>query len=246
MRLFDATAGFGPYRTRVFRSAGSAAELVEELEFCGIERALVYHTAQRFDHPVQGNKRLLQEIHEYPSLSPTWTILPSATGEQSEPIRLLADMRGYGVKALRLFPQDHRYFLDGPTWQDQITIYAQRRIPLFVKAGLDRIADLLRAFPTATLITDTQGANPLDRYAWPLLETYPNLYYETSGYLTAGALEACCLRFGAGRLVFSSGFPDYASGAALLTLAGADISAADRDAIAFGNLEGLLEAVQLE
>jgi uncharacterized protein len=245
MRLLDATAGFGPYRTRVFRSARSAAELVEELEFCGIERALVCHTAQRFDHPVSGNKRLLREIEGCPSLSPTWTILPTATGEQPSPEQLLADMRTHGIKALRLFPHDHRYFLDALTWQDQLSIYAERRIPLFVKAGLDRIADLLRAFPTATVITDTQGANPLDRYAWPLLDAYPSLHYETSGYLTAGAIEACCKRFGAQRLLFSSGFPDYASGAALLTLAGADLAAADREAIAFGNMERLLDAVRL-
>ena len=62
MRLLDATAGFGPYRTRVFRSARTAAQLVEELEFCGIDEALVYHTAQRFDHPVRGMIRRVQHM----------------------------------------------------------------------------------------------------------------------------------------------------------------------------------------
>jgi hypothetical protein len=245
MQLFDATAGFGPYRTRVFRSARTAGELVEELEFCGIDKALVYHTAQRFDHPIRGNTRLVEEVAGCASLVPTWTILPSATGEQAPPHQLLATMAECGIRALRLFPNDHRYFLDAFSWQDQVPLYAERRIPLFVKAGLDRVADFLRAFPSATVITDTLGSAPLDRYAWPLLDAYPNLYYETAGYLTAGAIEACCQRFGAGRLVFSSGFPDYASGAALLTLAGADIAQADRDAIAHDNLARLLAEVQL-
>jgi hypothetical protein len=245
MRLLDATVGFGPYRTRVFRSARTAAELVEELEFCGIDEALVYHTAQRFDHPVRGNARLLEEVAGCTSLTPTWTVLPSATGEQPPPHQLLAAMAERGIPALRLFPNDHRYFLDALSWQDQVPLYAERHIPLFLKAGLDRIAEFLRAFPGATVITDTLGSAPLDRYAWPLLDAYPNLYYETAGYLTAGAIEACCQRFGAGRLVFSSGFPDYASGAALLCLAGADISSADREAIAHGNLSRLLAEVQL-
>ena len=245
MRLLDATAGFGPYRTRVFRSARTAAELVEQLDFCGIDQALVYHTSQRFDHPVRGNARLLEEAAGCDRLSPTWTILPSATGEQPPAEQLLVDMRERGIRALRLFPSDHRYFLDALSWQDQVPLYAERRILLFVKAGLDRVAEFLRAFPSATVITDTLGSAPLDRYAWPLLEAYPNLYYETAGYLTAGAIEACCQRFGAGRLVFSSGFPDYASGAALLTLAGADISDTDREAIANGNLSRLLAEVQL-
>jgi hypothetical protein len=245
MQLLDATAGFGTYRTRVFRSAHTAAELVEQLEFCGIAKALVYHTAQRFDHPVRANARLLDEIAGCPTLMPTWTILPSATGEQPRPNELLVNMREHDVRALRMFPQDHRYFLDALSWQDQVPLYAERRVLLFLKAGLGRIAEFLRAFPNATVITDTQGANPLDRYAWPLLDAYPNLYFETAGYLTAGAIEACCQRFGAGRLVFSSGFPDYASGAALLTLAGAEISQQDREAIAFGNLTRMLAEVQL-
>jgi len=245
MRLLDATAGFGTYRTRVFRSARTAAELVEQLEFCGIDEALVYHTAQRFDHPVRGNARLLEDMAGCPMLMPTWTILPSATGEQLPAKDLLQDMRERHVPALRLFPQDHRYFLDAVSWHDQVPLYAERRIPLFLKAGLDRVAEFMRAFPDATVITDTQGANPLDRYAWPLLDAYPNLYFETAGYLTAGAIEACCQRFGASRLVFSSGFPDYASGAALLTLAGAEISQEQRDAIAAGNLTRLLAQAQL-
>jgi uncharacterized protein len=245
MRLLDATAGFGPYRTRVFRSARTAAELVEELEFCGIDEALVYHTAQRFDNPERGNSRLLDEVAGCPRLTPTWTILPSATGEQPPPQQLLATMRDRNIRALRLFPSDHRYFLDAHSWRDQVPLYAERRIPLFVKAGLDRIGGFLAAFPSATVITDTLGSAPLDRYAWPLLDAYPNLYYETAGYLTAGGIEACCQRFGAGRLVFSSGFPDYASGAALLTLAGADLPLADRDAIAHRNLSRLLAEVQL-
>jgi hypothetical protein len=245
LRPLDATAGFGPYRTRVFRFANTATELVEELDFCGIDEALVYHTAQRFDLAAYGNDRLDEEIRGMDRLRPTWAILPSATGEQLPPEQLLQRMREHNVRALRLFPSDHRYFLDAVSWGDQIPIFAERRIPLFVKAGLDRIADLLRAFPNTTIVTDTQGANPLDRYAWPLLDAYPNLYYETAGYLTAGAIEAFCERFGPSRLVFSSGYPDYPSGAALLTLVGADIASDARDAIARGNLETLLAQVEL-
>jgi uncharacterized protein len=247
LRLLDATAGFGPYRTRVFRFATTAADLLEEMDFCGIDTALVYHTAQRFDLAPTGNQRLIQEIHDGTTdrLRPTWAILPTATGEQVTADELLKQMRNHNVRALRLFPNDHRYFLDALSWQDQLPIYAERHIPLFVKAGLNRVADLLRAFPSATIITDTQGANPLDRYAWPLLDAYPNLYYETSGYLTAGAIEAFCERFGPGRLLFSSGFPDYPSGAALLTLAGADIPVGAREAIAGGNLDRLLAEVEL-
>lgn len=247
MVLFDCTCGFGPYRTRVFRFAATAAELEEEMDFCGIDRALVYHTAQRFDLPANGNDIILQAVDGYTSrLFPSWTILPSHTGEQPPPERLLQAMRERKIRALRLFPEDHRYFLDDVTWGDQMTIYMKRRIPLFIKASLEKIGNLLRFFPDLVVITGAQGSNPLDRYAWPLIERYPNLHFETAGYLVDGIIEEFCRRYGASRLLFSSGFPDHASGAALLMLAHADISEAEREAIAGNNLSRILMEANLE
>jgi len=245
MRYFDATCGFGPYRTQVFRFAKTADELIKELDFCGLEQALVYHTAQRFDLPANGNMRLLTEIESIPRLISTWTILPHQTGEQPPIEQFLDQLKQHNVRALRLFPEDHRYLLDEVTLGQQMAVYMERRIPLFIKASLDKIGDLLRSFPELTVITGTQGSNPLDRYAWPLIERYPNLYFETAGYLVDGILEEFCRRYGAERLLFSSGFPDHASGASLLMVAHADISEQERQAIAADNLTRLLNEADL-
>ena len=64
MNLYDCNCAFGPYMTRVFRSASTPAELLEEMDWCGIQTALVYHTAMRFDVPAVGNERLLKEIEQ--------------------------------------------------------------------------------------------------------------------------------------------------------------------------------------
>ena len=90
------------------------------------------------------------------------------------------------------------------------------------------------------VITGTQGSNPLDRYAWPLIDRFASLHLETGTYLVDGIIEEFHRRYGSQRLVFSSGFPDCASGAALLTLARAEIPEPDRAAVAAGNLERLL------
>ncbi len=206
---------------------------------------MVYHTAQRFDAPVSCNEIIVQESGGYERLIPTWTLLPSHTGELPPLEVMLRQMQQYGVRALRLFPQDHRYLLDDVTWGDQMAVLMERRIPLFIKASLDKIGHLLRTFPDLVVITGTQGTNPLDRYAWPPIERYSHLYFETAGYLVDGIIEAFCQRYGAGRLLFSSGFPDHASGATMLMLAHADISEAERQAIAGDNLARLLAEAQL-
>lgn len=246
LTFFDCNCALGPYRTRVFRFARTAAELIEEMDFSNVDRALVYHTAMRYDHPQVGNEEVLAGIAGQSRLLPTWSILPSQTEEQPKTGTLLREMRRHYIRALRLFPDDHRYFVDDITWGDQLAVYAERRIPLFVRANLDKIAQLLSAFPNLVIVTASQGSNPLDRYAWPLIETYPNLIFETSGYVVDNGIEEFCRRYSASRLVFGSGYPENSSGAAMLALTHAEIAAADRQAIAADNLDRLLAEAHLE
>ena len=246
LKFFDCNSAFGPYRTRVFRSARTAEELIAEMDFANIEQALVYHTAMRFDHPAVGNECVSAETADHPRLIPTWAILPSQTRELPAGRELLHEMRRRHIRAIRLFPDDHRYFLDDITWGDQLPLFMTRRIPLFIRASLDRIATLLRSFPDLLVVTGSQGANPLDRYAWPLIEKFPNLMFDTSGYLVDGGIEEFCERYSAARLIFGTGFPENASGAAMLTLAHAEISEEDKQAIAWGNLSRLLAEAVLE
>src|SRR5207249_666523 len=109
----------------------------------------------------------VRETEGHPRLLPTLALLPSQTGELPPLETMLADMRRQRVRALRLFPDDHRYFVDDTTWGDQLAVLAERHIPLFVRANLDRVAALARSFPDLVIVTGSQGANPLDRYAWP-------------------------------------------------------------------------------
>ena len=245
LSFFDCNCAIGSYRTRVFRFARTAAELLEEMDFCNVSQALVYHTAMRFDLPTVGNELIVKEIEGHSRLLPVWTILPAHTQEQPDLAKLLKEMQTRGVRVLRLFPDDHRYSLDDISLGDQMAVYADRRIPLLIRASLDKIAGLLRSFPSLVVITGSQGSNPLDRYAWPLIEKFPNLIFETSSYLVDGAIEEFCKRYSASRLIFGSGFPDNASGAAMLALAQAEISEAERQAIALENLCRLLAEVSL-
>ncbi len=244
-QVFDCSCCFGLYRTRVFRYARTAVELLDEMDFCGIDRALVYHTSMRLADPNIGNERIVQETCGLPRLVPAWSVLPGQTGEQPSTDQIVDGMRQHHVRALYLFPEEHRYQLDRITWGEQLDVYSERRIPIFVKASLDKIGNLLRDYPELVVVTGTQGSNPLDRYAWPLIERYPNLYFETSSYQVDGILDAFCRRYGASRLLFGSGYPDHCAGASLLMVAHADISEEDRQAIYGENLSRLLAEVVL-
>ena len=61
-----------PYETEV---------LLEEMEWCGIQGALIAHsTAKEYD-PIYGNRMLLQELKKSRRLYGVWTVMPHHTRE---------------------------------------------------------------------------------------------------------------------------------------------------------------------
>ncbi len=246
MRLFDCNCCLGvPGGRGGMRYARSTADLLEEMDFCGVERALVYHAAMRYDSPVIGNDLLQAELGTDPRLVPTLAILPSQTEELPGPEKFLDVMRAAGARALRVFPAEHRYALDDLTMGDWFALMEERRIPLLAKTDCLKLANVLASFPNLVVIAMSQGPHSLDRYLRPIVERYPAFYIDTASYMVDGLIESFCRRYGSDRLLFGTGYPDNCSGAALLRLVQADISPADKDAIGWRNLTRILEEVRL-
>ena len=245
MEYFDCNIGMGVPGARGFRYAVSAADVLEELDFCGVGRALVYHTAMRYESPAVGNRLLQERLGPDPRLVPLWAIGPSQTGELPAPGAFLDQMKALGVRALRVFPDEQRYALDSRTMGDWFELMQARHIPLLAKTNCVSIANLLQSFPNLIVVAVAQGPHSLERYLRPIVQEFPNFYIDTSSYMVDGLIESFCARYGPSRLVFGSGFPDNCSGAALLRLAQADISDADRGAIASGNLARILGEARL-
>ena len=245
MRWFDCNCSYGIGARPPLRYARSAGELLAEMDWCGIDRALVYHTNMRFDSPVAWNPRLASDIHAQPRLIGSWAILPSQTGEQAEPAEFLRLMKQHDVKTLIAFPDEHRYRLDARTFGPLLESLIAARIPLFIKQNILAIGDLLEDFPELPVVAMNIGPHSLERYLRPLLDAFPALHVETSHYMVEGLIEEFCERYGHARLLFGSGYPDVCSGASRLRLAQADIPDEARAAIAGGNLERLLGEVRL-
>jgi uncharacterized protein len=245
MEFFDCNCSFGTAAIPMFRYAATAQALEEEMAYCGISRALVYHSAMRFGSPIQANPWLLEETAGRPALARTWAILPPQTGELPAPAELLRAMADNNVRALWAFPNEHRYSLDALTFGELFEVLQERRIPLFAKLDILRIGQVLRDFPNLVVVAVNQGPHSLERYLRPRLDRYPHLYVDTSYYISDGLIEEFCARYGSGRLLFGTAYPDNCVGGALLRVAQADIPQADREAIACRNLERVLAEVQL-
>jgi uncharacterized protein len=126
----------------------------------------------------------------------------------------------------------------------------ERRVPLLLSlengVTWPLVYQLLEAYPSLTCVLCDIGIWGVDRYTWPLLESFPNVYLETSLVaLEDGGMEATVARYGAERLLFGSGFPVRYHESAILQLLHADISDEDKQKIASTNLERVLGQVAL-
>jgi predicted TIM-barrel fold metal-dependent hydrolase len=224
--------------------APTAEVLLAEMDRAGVERALVWHIAQHDASAQEGNRLLAEAIRPHPRLAGCWALLPSHTRELPPPEAFFRAMRKANVPALRIFPGAHGYLANSLALGDWLEPLAARRIPLFVsvKRGMDwpGVYALLAEFPTLTCVICDHGCWGQDRYFRPLLTRYPNVHIDSAQYFLDGGLESLVTDYGAGRLLFSSGFPESHFGGMMLALRHARIPDEAKRAIASSNLERLL------
>lgn len=253
MFYYDCNASFGAAPIPGLCQATRPDELVEEMDRCGVDEALVTCALQRFGSPLVGNPLVVEATRPHARLRPAWALLPSQTGEFPAPHSLIAHLRDSGVRALWAWPSMHNYLLDRVTFGPLLEEMVSRRLPLFLPqtersgdlGGWSLVSALLADFPHLTLVVTDQSVWGQDRYFRPLLERYPNLYLDTSHYELAHGLRAFYERYGAGRLLYGSAFPRRYMGGAVYQLARADLPPDAIEAIAGANLSRVLSEVIL-
>lgn len=249
MEYFDCNAFIGtPMRRDIWQPAPEAANLLGEMDFCGVRRALVWHIAQMEASPLTGNPLLAEKIAGQPRLLGCSAILPNQGNEFPPFEEFFQQMRPAGMVGLRAFPLNHHFFLNRVSVASWLDAAAGRRLPFFLSvrwgANWDIAYQLLDEFPQLVCVICDHGCWGEDRRFRPLLERYPNVYIDTAQYMLDGGIEAFVNDYGPDRLLFGSGFPTNYLGGMMLAIQHAQISPEARAAIAGKNLERILQEVR--
>ena len=252
MRLFDCNMSFGRPMIKPLRYSETASDLLKEMDYYGIDEAIVYHARQKDDSPDVGNRILLDEIRGFDRLHGTLAILPPQTGEITIE-NLIEPLRNENVCAFRAFPSEHRYLMSRVSLKPLYDLMVERNIPLFISAdesccGISRwrlIEMILSEAPDLTLIVTDHGCWGEDRFFRPLIEKYENLYLDISKYHMDGGISDFCKKYGAERLLFGTGYPHLNPGGTILMLMHADITSREREMIASRNLERILRRIKV-
>ena len=109
MEFFDCNASYGVPSVPPYKRADSVDDLIEEMEWCGVQRALVRHAAMVDESPIVGNPLLIEQTQFHHNLEPGWAILPPQTRELGTVEQLISAMKENDVKALWAYPSKHRF-----------------------------------------------------------------------------------------------------------------------------------------
>ncbi len=244
--FFDCNVQIGRFGNPQPEHPLTASEIADKLSPLGIRKALAFHALAKDLHPNEGNAELLRILDQAGSsfsISPCWVAMPHHTGEVPHPVEFVFRMKENGVRAVRLFPNHHQYSLNEWCAGEMLAVFEEARVPVFVdttQTSYDHIAGALKSFPELRLVA-LQPSYRCDRFVYPLFEKYEHFKLETSNYVVTGGIEAVCKRFGASKLVFGTGLPFLEPGGPVGMITLADIGDEDKQAIAAGNLEKLLD-----
>ena len=215
--------------------------LLGEMDYCGLDCALVYHAwAPEVDAP-RGNQKLLEEIEGYDRFYPCFCPLPDATDELPPPEEFASDVRAQHG-AVRLYPKAHNYALSDWCMGKTFAALAEAEVPALVELAQiewNELAALLRGHPKMPVILLATSYR-INRDIYPLFEQHPNLYLETATYQIMRGIEGVCRRYGSERLIFGTGLPLLDAGGPISQITYAELPDEDKRLIAGGNLARLL------
>jgi hypothetical protein len=249
LNFFDCNCSIGRVAYPLLYDIHDAGGLINEMDVAGIEQALVYHALARDGHAPIGNKMLLQQIKHLVRLHPVWILFPHHTGEFSKANNLLTEMKDNDVKAVRLYPTKdfHSFSLSEWCSGELLAALEEKRVPVFFDIEIiswNDVYAVINNHPSLpVIITNCNYSH--NRFSYPLLEKYPNIFIEISRYMGAGAVEDVVKNFGISHLLFGTNMPRYTGTAAVAVVTYSDLSGDEKKALASENLKNLLQGVLL-
>jgi predicted TIM-barrel fold metal-dependent hydrolase len=245
LRYFDSFTCVGP-RQRAHPAAPYALDhLLEEMEHCSIDGALVADTASLRYDPMWANRGLSDRLAEHPGLFALWHVFPHHTGEMPEPEALFAEMRERGAANAALIAPATACWNPLSATSDALLAYlAEHRILTVVAAPTElpfaEVEQILQRYPTLPLLLRNVSWSH-QRTVLPMLLRYDNLYIGFDTFQINRGIEWLVERGCEDQLLYLSNAPDMSMGAHRLYVDYAEVSQDARAKIAGGNLTRLLK-----
>lgn len=161
------------------------------------------------------------------------------------------------VRIFRIFPKSQLFYLNDYYMRKIFNAMAEVNFPLMLDLkelditgnkyfAIDDLKILLSEHKELPVILETSLKQCMfNRFYFPLLEEFENLYLEISGMLLMDQIEHYVGKFGSERLVFGSNFPNKSPEVNTIRLESADIDKSSKENIAGKNISRLMDKISL-
>lgn len=232
----------------------SVKTLLADMDYFGLDYALVSNFRCLHGNPMQGNELLIREIRNSRGaerLFPCWVLLPGSTGEVPSGKNLGRALRENGVRAVRL--NFGPFNLPAADWglRDLFGVLEHGGILTILQFPtlgvavperedpfLEMLDKLLSRHSSLNIVTGGRL-----RGLYPLMERHKNLHLSMEWDSHPDLVEDVCRKFSSKRLIFATPYSENArenSGMPLLTITYAGVCEAEKRRIAGENLAALL------
>ena len=248
MKFLDARIELGQRCMPHEGAPNTTEEILEVMERCNIEKAIVYHTIAKEANMQAGNEELLKITGKDTPFLRQWFAMPSYFGEFMEPAELMRQMKQHDVTSLRLMPKKCNYPLKPYIMGKLMAACADCHVPVFLTLHHDiaptEVYELCKDYPDVSFVICGVDYRQ-NRLLGPILEQCPNFYFGTSIYVVHQGLKLMSDYGYTDRMIFESGLPCGSATAAVSLIHYAEISKEEKELIAHGNMERLLSQVTL-
>lgn len=251
MRIIDAFCGVGPWAHRDRILPYRPEDTLAIMDHCGIEAALVYgNHACSWARSHEANRAAAEAARSSDRFIPAFVIAPQPyddVGYIEEYARRMADA---GAKAAWVWPHQGKQSHGLWSWLvgGLFSLCSRCRLPLFLPvdaASPDRIDTICRDFPDLRVVLANMDYR-VDGWLFPLLRRHPQLRVCLGpAYVTPVGIDRFVKHFGSERLIFGSGLPHYSPGGLIGHVMYSGIDDDDKQRILSGNVETLMQEVEL-
>ncbi|MEN6534810.1 MAG: amidohydrolase family protein [Bryobacteraceae bacterium] len=248
LNLFDASSWLGRTTALPLMDEGTPELLGRVHKESFIRGALVSHWRAGQDCSQESNRLLLRQIADRDNWYATLSLQPLLPVDPDSPAspKWVWPTK---VRAVRVFPSSFQYPLVDWCVGSLCEMLIERRLPLFVlhtETTFQDLYALASRYPKLRIVIESQTRKILYhmRAVLPLMKACPNIHLETSNLCAQGMVEYIVKNLGADRLIFGTFAPANDPIVPLGMLLQADISQADKLAIAGDNMRRLIAKVQ--
>jgi len=162
-----------------------------------------------------------------------------------------------GVRLFRLFPRRQLFYINDYYMKNIYKVLSEKKFPIMLDLkelditgnkyfDIDVLEHILEENEDMPLILETTLKQCMfNRYYFPLLERYNNIYLEISGMYLIDQIEGIVDKYGSERLIFGTNYPNLPAEVNNVRMALSELNIMDKENIAFNNFNGIMGRIEI-